>query len=362
MKNFFLTVVTIVATLGLFAQNRGVEFFHGSYSDAFTEAKHLNRNVFVDVYTVWCGPCKMVAEYVFPTEIAGNFFNEKFVNIKVDAEKGEGIEFAKRYNIKAYPTFLVLKPDGTVVARWEGGMASPEDFIKKLEYECMTDEERLSVKHNWEMNPGFSSGLKYLSLFDRSINKREVVEKVFDISNSVQREKSEFAKMVLIHSLPGDRAFDYILGLGQKAWDMLGEDYMKSMVVYKYGLFLDSFLKGEESLTSQEFEVVNNTLNPYLEGNIWAEGLNIKLNIAGFLVRKDNQGLIDYFSGQKNGTPISYLSRLSSDMGLLDGILAGLYSDASEEQKASIKKYFAIESFLIERIKMEYQRLESILK
>lgn len=36
------------------------------------------------------------------------YFDKYFVCFKIDAEKGEGVEFAKKYDVHAYPTFLML--------------------------------------------------------------------------------------------------------------------------------------------------------------------------------------------------------------------------------------------------------------
>ena len=44
----------------------------------------------MDCYNSWCGPCKMLAKEVFTDPDVAAFFNEKFVNAKVDMEKGEG--------------------------------------------------------------------------------------------------------------------------------------------------------------------------------------------------------------------------------------------------------------------------------
>ena len=73
-----------------------------------------------------------MSENVFTTKEAGDYFNSRFVNIKIDMEKGEGIDIAKKYNIKAYPTFLILDPDGKVVGRVVGG-GKLEDFTAKVE-------------------------------------------------------------------------------------------------------------------------------------------------------------------------------------------------------------------------------------
>lgn len=52
--------------------------------------------MFVDFYTDWCGPCKVMARDVFPQKQVGDFFNAKFVCLKLNAEK-EGRELAKLF-------------------------------------------------------------------------------------------------------------------------------------------------------------------------------------------------------------------------------------------------------------------------
>lgn len=68
---------------------------------------------------------------VFTQEQVGTYFNRVFVNMKVDAEKGEGVELAKKYQVRAYPTFVVLRADGTEVYRTSGARPA-EEFIDKI--------------------------------------------------------------------------------------------------------------------------------------------------------------------------------------------------------------------------------------
>ncbi|MFR5659126.1 MAG: thioredoxin family protein, partial [Butyricimonas faecihominis] len=76
---------------------------------------HLSSSMFfVDVYTSWCGPCRWMSEEVLQTPEAATYFDKHFVCFKIDAEKGDGVEFAKKYDVHAYPTFLMLLPDGTL--------------------------------------------------------------------------------------------------------------------------------------------------------------------------------------------------------------------------------------------------------
>ena len=70
------------------------------------QAKKENKLIFMDCYTSWCGPCKMLAKEVFTDPDVAAFFNEKFVNAKVDMEKGEGPALKKQYGVNAFPTLF----------------------------------------------------------------------------------------------------------------------------------------------------------------------------------------------------------------------------------------------------------------
>lgn len=47
-------------------------------------------------------------------------------------EKGEGPELGKKFGVRAYPTFLILRPDGSVQHKVVGG-GDLEGFIARVE-------------------------------------------------------------------------------------------------------------------------------------------------------------------------------------------------------------------------------------
>ncbi|WP_020599581.1 thioredoxin family protein [Spirosoma panaciterrae] len=98
----------------------GIRFFKGSWQQVLAEAKRQNKPVFVDVYTTWCPPCKRMAKEAFPNPKIGAAFNVHFINYQADAEKGEGIDIAKRYAVGSYPTALYIAPDGALIHRAVG--------------------------------------------------------------------------------------------------------------------------------------------------------------------------------------------------------------------------------------------------
>lgn len=132
-KYFLLSAMLIMLSSFSFGQgSEGIKFETGSLKATLAKAKAENKLVFVDVYATWCGPCKRMASEVFTQKKVGDYFNQTFINAKIDAEKGEGIEVAKKYGVKAYPTFLLLNGDGVKVGEMIGGSPA-DDFIKEFQ-------------------------------------------------------------------------------------------------------------------------------------------------------------------------------------------------------------------------------------
>ncbi|HEX9957587.1 MAG TPA: thioredoxin family protein [Fibrella sp.] len=117
-----LSLTSLVSLAGMPASEDpvGIHFFTGSWKEVLAEAKKQNKPVFVDIYTTWCGPCKLMAKQAFPDEAVGKLFNDNFVSYQIDAEKGEGIAIAKQYAITAYPTSLFVSADGSLIQRTIG--------------------------------------------------------------------------------------------------------------------------------------------------------------------------------------------------------------------------------------------------
>ena len=81
----------------LSAQNAGINFLHGTtWTEAVAKAKAENKLIFIDFYTQWCGPCLNMAQTVFSLPTVGYYYNQTFINLKIDAEEGEGITLAKK--------------------------------------------------------------------------------------------------------------------------------------------------------------------------------------------------------------------------------------------------------------------------
>ncbi len=128
MKKLFACIATALMALSAQAQT---EFRNLSYTEAIAAAKAEGKPVFIDFYTSWCGPCKMMARDVFPQKAAGDYFNTTFVTIKLDAEK-EGKEAAEKFGVTAYPTFKVISADEQEIYTVVGANTDVNAFIADI--------------------------------------------------------------------------------------------------------------------------------------------------------------------------------------------------------------------------------------
>jgi len=130
MKNILLLFAfTFLIGNGALAQGDGIRFVEGTWQEILAKAAEEDKLIFLDAYAEWCGPCKMMDRNSYPQKAVGDVFNANFVNVKVDMEKGEGRELARRYEVRAYPTLLFLDSDGEVVHR-SIGYQSAEELVE----------------------------------------------------------------------------------------------------------------------------------------------------------------------------------------------------------------------------------------
>ena len=129
MKKLLVVLICLI-TISAIAQNRKIEFKETIWKKNLENAKKQNKLIFFDAYTSWCGPCKMMAKDVFTKDSVADLFNQSFINVKYDMEKGEGISLKETYGVAAYPTYLFINGDGEIVHKIVGSM-SPNEFINE---------------------------------------------------------------------------------------------------------------------------------------------------------------------------------------------------------------------------------------
>ena len=182
-KQIFTALAALLALPGLAQTN----FRSITFDEALAAAKAENKMVFIDFYTDWCGPCKAMARDVFPQKAVGDYMNEKFVCIKLNAEK-EGKEFADLYKVEYFPTFIVLDTDKKVIVTkigFEEGQAFIDDLNRQLDPE-MSPEKLKARYDSGERTPELISAYASLKMAElrekvgKTIKSKEVFKIVYD--------------------------------------------------------------------------------------------------------------------------------------------------------------------------------------
>lgn len=151
-------LLTLICSLCIiFCTHAQINFEHTDWDSVKEKAKKEKKYILVDAFTTWCGPCKWMTKNVFPQKEVGDFVNEKFVSFKLDMEKGEGLSFAKEYNVRAYPTFVFFNPDGEIVHK-KVGSAKGDEFIQYTKEALDPDKQAFTLQKKYnagEKSPEF---------------------------------------------------------------------------------------------------------------------------------------------------------------------------------------------------------------
>lgn len=81
-----------------------------------------DKLVFVDFYTDWCTPCKLMDEDVFSDKDMTDFMKANFINYKVDGEKYNGPNLGLMFGVAGFPTLLILDQKGRILERHDGAL------------------------------------------------------------------------------------------------------------------------------------------------------------------------------------------------------------------------------------------------
>ncbi len=150
MKKILLALVVTLGALTVQAQ----EIKWMTMDQALAAQKKKAKPIFMDVYTDWCGPCKMLDKNTFHDAEVVKFVNDNYYAVKFNAESSTEVnykgkkytnpqyvanrkgrnaqhEFAKLLAITAYPTMMVFDARGEVKEPIIGNL-TPVQLLEKL--------------------------------------------------------------------------------------------------------------------------------------------------------------------------------------------------------------------------------------
>lgn len=174
IRSLSFVLVLLISAPAIVAQP-GIVFFEGSWNDALAMARQKRKVIFVDAYTTWCGPCKMMNRNTFPDNKVGALFNAQFINVKLDMERGEGIQFGNQYEVIAYPTLLFINHEGEVVHKVLG-YRGPKELLQEAGAALRPENNLDLLSLAFEQGTTDRDTLRMLAMTWQSVEDRRAYE------------------------------------------------------------------------------------------------------------------------------------------------------------------------------------------
>src|SRR5262245_5254771 len=89
-----------------------------SFNAALRKARDEQKLVVIDFFTTWCPPCKMLDRATWPDPNVQSWLSAHAVALKINAEDER--KLALRFEVRAYPTIVFVRSDGTMIDSLEG--------------------------------------------------------------------------------------------------------------------------------------------------------------------------------------------------------------------------------------------------
>ncbi len=271
----------------LLANAQGIAFEHGTFTEAKQKAAKENKLIFIDAFTVWCGPCKQLAKNIFPLQEVGDYFNKNFINVKMDMEKGEGIEMAKTYSVNAYPTLLFVNAKGELVHR-TCGLMPKESLLEEAQRAVSGENTFVSIQKRKSLVEPEAAAIYFKAMDDACAKFDKDVNAFFSTlpTDKINNEATDKIISTYVTST-SSAGFEFV--------SKYKTEFLQKWGVEKYNAFTKSILLNEVQSANTKTKGVEAALNKKI--NMYADNFDkdflfsvLKINVA------EQNNLIDNYA------------------------------------------------------------------
>lgn len=163
-------ILVFLLPLGGIAQEKEINWVNIEEAQALQ--KKEPRKIMMDVYTKWCGPCKMMMANTFTNPDLIDYVNKNFYAVKFDAESPDAItfkgttydnpdydpnrrgrngvhKFSRFMRVQAYPTIVYLDEDLNLLTA-DAGYKTPQQLELFLKFFANDTYKEVSTQEEWQ--------------------------------------------------------------------------------------------------------------------------------------------------------------------------------------------------------------------
>jgi len=141
MRKCFITSILIVISM-LYCSKTEATNWETDFKKASSAAKASGKYILLDFSgSDWCGWCIRLEKEVFSQDAFKDFAEKNLVCVLVDFPrakeqteelKHQNLDLERKYDIKGYPTIIILSPDGKPVAKTGYLQGGPWEYARHL--------------------------------------------------------------------------------------------------------------------------------------------------------------------------------------------------------------------------------------
>ncbi|MBP9886793.1 MAG: thioredoxin family protein [Leptospiraceae bacterium] len=113
MIRFIPIFLTLFFSHSVFCETKWLN----SLDAALTKAQEENKPIVLDLYTDWCGYCKVLEEKIFPAKDVASEI-EKFIAVRINGD--EFPDLVTKFSVRGYPTIILLDKTGYFIDKITG--------------------------------------------------------------------------------------------------------------------------------------------------------------------------------------------------------------------------------------------------
>ena len=184
---FFLFFL-IVFVFPLHAQD-SIRFDESGLEAVMQRAKTEKKPIFYMAYADWCPHCKNIKATTLKDAEVISFMNANYVFAGLNFEKSGSENFKTKYNVKTFPTFLVLDENGQELARFTGELKK-DKFLSEVKLALNPKQQLPFLKAEYEKDKTNGINLmRYLVALKKGNDRKELNPIAHDYFEKVTDEK-----------------------------------------------------------------------------------------------------------------------------------------------------------------------------